>query len=730
MPASYPADKSVVACFNCSKKKVKCDKSWTGCERCQFGGLECVYPKECGWFTRSARATSGVARVVKLDIEGVRRGRKAGRKDEAKARLVNEVLRYDDSKTIEDGSAFAVLDILHGFGQNVGLVLDSSTGLATAFGSIPSIDSSSPFSPSQTTFTLNPFPLLNNLASPFFPPISIPQPMNLFPPLPPQPSISYALNAFLTSVELTFPTVHKTRFLGGMGDGFLTMVMLTIAPVFTLIPGLESKTEKVLWESNFFSRAKLELIALIGVENPPVESVAGVTLLTAWAFWKGMTRLAWQLFSFAQVLAERVGLKDAIASSWEQLAESEFGMDVWTRNLTPPELARLRDLWISYWTHQRIAWGFSLISFETSDWFRSRLPASSELLASLKNLRPVPHPDVWEASYDPGFDPRGYRSAPLVLEFVEWIYLEPSDPRRIRELEKLPDGLLNYRYVASTIGYLLRNEVNSFLVGLKKAGLRSPFLLPRTITPDTPIQLVRLISEREKLDRCLLDARRGLPSIVSESWRLGRATPIVEAHLAVSGPFWHAYKRVPPYWTIILPRIELWSSFGTQLTALDGLAGLSADGCPAVALADEFGSGPPFLEFLEDILSFTKMIADYFGSNPGLDNHIGKGIPHTFLVAVVHIGFLKKFQRTDPSPALLTALSQIQSDVEICLSILHTHSLKFRFVEPIYSLALKLFQGSVEIKDVQEAWWEREVEEPGDAREMADVLEVYGRFGR
>lgn len=440
--------------------------------------------------------------------------------------------------------------------------------------------------------------------------------------LPDVATINQLIDAYFTGADVTLVMLHKGRFQAKRQQpDLLICSILLLAPHMTASPIVGRQTREQIhhWDRSLFHRAKGEMVALLSSGSPvAIDAVAAVVNLAVWALFKGLNALAGHLRELAPKLLDLMGLvEDAKTLSprpglptWSETMVLAFGPDIFSRRLDERDLNALQNLWIDYYTRERVVTLVVHFNLITRDWTRKFEPSNADYgYPDLRRVMP-PMPNVWEASHSPDFDPRLLPEPPILIDVLAPLLMGPDDPRRAQGFQKLTHYFLSERKTVTWVFHVLRDKVDRFLAACTEAGYQTPAALPNISTNDEAslraldTSTADLLRRRSELDSTILLTRAALPAQVKKGLSNGSAGEIVEALLHHSGSFWYAFNHVTYFSAIVLLRLELYSSCGVYLTmkAVKGSATESSGYADQDTLADEFGSGGTlFAEFLEDV---------------------------------------------------------------------------------------------------------------------------------
>jgi len=267
--------------------------------------------------------------------------------------------------------------------------------------------------------------------------------------IPDQSTILCFVDGYFTTADITMALLHRGAFHSSSPSTLLLCSILLVVPEFTYgTVGSEWTTARLaVWTRDLFQQIKDEMLAFLASDAPiTAEIVAAVLNVRAFCFFKGLINLGRRLTALLGTLVTKMGMvKDAETleppddlKTWKQTLEMVFGADVYTRIISPAELDQIQQLWIGYWSRERIVqnvistffavkWGRSQILCLavinlpfcfSRDWSRSLTPADFEasLGALARPMPPMPH--VWQASIARTLDPRTLPDPPNCLEVL------------------------------------------------------------------------------------------------------------------------------------------------------------------------------------------------------------------------------------------------------------------------------------------------------------------------
>lgn len=533
-------------------------------------------------------------------------------------------------------------------------------------------------------------------------------------------AINKCVQIYFEIADITFVMLHRVRFQSSQPSSLLLASILLAAPYMTTdpIPGYGTREQTSVWDKPLFQVAKTEMLAFLGSGgNVTIEVVAAVMNLHCFAIHKGLTVLSARLLGLARKLCAAMALVQDAESfaapeegilSFRETVEHRFGADadIFSSPLSLPQIAELRELWIDYWTRERVVWLVIVLTRANRDWTRGVGKPLSTPTGALADLRrPItPTCAVWEASFDLLFDPRTVPDPPLMSDCLLGLLMDSADPARPAALATLSEHIISGRKLVPFCFYVLRDRVDLFLQACRDAGLATPAGLPIDPAAESDPKRLGLIQMREEINDAINACREAFPESVKSALKRGSASDVLAALMAPSGSFYYSFNHVTFIPAINLLRLELYSSCGVYLT-MQAVQGAGEDWTEQDTLADEFGTGGAlFAEFLEDVLLFTRLIEEWRLLNPDFKNHIESSLTLVFRICLLHTSFYKKFKRSTLPGRSMDVLTQVERDMRACLDVLALYARRTPWAMAVYNLARKtVSEHRISVLELQEA---------------------------
>jgi hypothetical protein len=183
--------------------------------------------------------------------------------------------------------------------------------------------------------------------------------------IPDQQVINIFVDSYLTYADITLNMLNRRTFHNS------TTPTLLLASILLLVPHLASLDvgsdwtphARSAWTRTLFQLCKQELLAFLDSSKPPTcEILAAVVNLYMFSIVKGQIQTGRRLVILATQLLVSMGLVANVDTmepplgllSWTETLEAVHGSDVSSRMVQPNELDQMLDLWIEYWTRERI----------------------------------------------------------------------------------------------------------------------------------------------------------------------------------------------------------------------------------------------------------------------------------------------------------------------------------------------------------------------------------------
>lgn len=579
-----------------------------------------------------------------------------------------------------------------------------------------------------------------------------------FPPLPDSNILNQVFDLYFTEADISIHMLSRWTFqMTESPSTLLVTSILLVTPYLARdqVPGLATAPEWQARDRALFLRVKAELLPLASTGPNQrgqihVESVAAVVNLIVWALFKGLGKLARHLAALAQYLATLADLFDDVQSlrpptsprTWEELVESTFGPRIWASNVPAQTLYQLRLSWIDFFTKQRTAQMVLFLKWSLQDWNRNLETTVAFDLACLER-QVVPMPKWWKESFNENFDPRVAPRLPLLSDVFAFLrFQDPSDPQRLQSLSSLGQSLIEHRMALRWLDIVMRNQVDLFLVSCKKAGLSSPAELPidqgivpggSTFVNEIGLETMQhLLTQRQKVDDILLQIRSSYTEATKQALADSSAEKIIGQLVPYTGCYHTAFNSVTYFCSLILLRLELYSSLGVYLTgSKEDITQLNSE---SEVLAHEYGRGGDlFLNFLEEAILYTQLLNNWTKLNPNFEHHIVSNITLIFRICCLHSAFARRFRRSlasgdgslgDQHP--VDVLSQVTHDMTICLDTLARYSKRGVLGTSIYNLAQKIASDQkVDAAEVEEARWRKDIQTSEQVNDLSMILGVY-----
>lgn len=564
------------------------------------------------------------------------------------------------------------------------------------------------------------------------------------------------LSDFFALTDILLPTLHAGRIFSRRPLPRLLLAAFTlVTPYFAGersagTPGRSPSSPAAFapGEAELFAEASIELSAALNTNVTSAELVASALILATFSIFRGRSKLAKELLVAAHVLGWRAGIfastntfSSARTFTFEGVVGRVFGLDWRERKMTPFEVAEIRELWIDFWTSERLAWSLYFLyrllagaSPDNTDIFSNIRGAAWDPAKMIYRFSP-PMPGLWNQSFAPNWDPRVVEPVAPLMDQLGWLERHRTDPIRYSRLVAFKDAFLTLRTVTEGLNNSLRLRVDAFLQACKEAGLASPFELP--IAPSvlylmkaTPA-IQKLLLLRTSLDADITEAWNAFPDVLRSAFHTANAGPALEAIAEGGGNFYFAFNRLPIVFSIPLMRLELFTSFGGALVFNNGQTTLSD------SLGDEFGNPGGYADMLRDAIAYTRLLASWIKYNPYLESHVSSGLT-VFRVLCLHVSSARKVRglleaaananRRDVYESILGVLSDIEKDANTCLDILDRDSKKGSYLLPTARLARKLVDGE-RVTELDLAMHKMEVDLPDDsAGEQLGATPIFTSF--
>lgn len=466
-------------------------------------------------------------------------------------------------------------------------------------------------------------------------------PRSPFPELPATTFTYTMLDRFFRIAEQLAPALHRKRFYDRWPpSALLVSAMMLFAPIFDPVSAnlvLMHYPSIRTFEKITFIRIRMELNAALEQGYPQKDGSAAAVvaplIIGAWAFYRELYTLAQSMSDLAAKVVSIVGWrtgKNQPAARFRDMAKAAFGPDVFERQLSQREVSALRDLWIEYVEQHRTVSILSVSLHARRDLFRE--PAKPEDFDL--TYRPVQPPlSTWEASMDPGFDPRtaGTENEALISDTFGWVDSPSGAAARQAALNRLPSLVLSFRSTLHYIHAKLRSETDAFLATCKAAGLSPGNLSSR---PD-------LAATRLHIDSCLQDALHWLPPPMKAAWMDSDPARMMQILSSCGIP--SPLNKCCNVASMALMRAELWSGLGLQFAKeFDGDANEALD-----RIGDEFlgaDDAQRIAQVLQGARRFTRFYGTLVSQNPVMNLVSGTQISSIVSATVLHAALARRLR--------------------------------------------------------------------------------------
>ena len=199
--------------------------------------------------------------------------------------------------------------------------------------------------------------------------------------LPDPNTIHLYVDAYFSYMDLTIPMLNRRTFHTSVPSTLLLCSILVLVPLFrhSSLRNNWTQPDVAKWKISLLQRAKEEMFAFLGSGQPATaEVVAAVMNLVLFCMIAGQNALSARLVLLAKKLVASMGLVSDYSTmepplgllTWKDVLLAAHGADVATRPLSPAERDQILNLWIEYWSRERVTqiliyiqWSYMLVVF-------------------------------------------------------------------------------------------------------------------------------------------------------------------------------------------------------------------------------------------------------------------------------------------------------------------------------------------------------------------------------
>lgn len=485
------------------------------------------------------------------------------------------------------------------------------------------------------------------LDRPCLPPFTIP-PLPLIPyPESLVDTVSQAVALYFDMCEVPYPMLHRTRFLADpKPTSLLVSSIMLLVPNGMRAVGLQAPTHWKNWDRPMFARTAAEAAALLASgRKTRVEDIAALLNIHIWGIVSGMSRLAGQMLSIVQSLAQRDGHLDAPSGNWSTVAARYLSPILQHGILESEKRTLLRNHWIDHHVRLRLSHLILELGQLHSSWARREPPPKFDFSILKRHAHPMPR--VWQLSFDPEFDPRLVEDEPEISEALEFLIDQRVSPNP----EILGRRLAGTRLQLLWTTILLRNKLDRYLAAVD-AGVPN-------------LEIKRLSIANELAIIC-----SSFPPAIRRALIDGSASALLAAYAPYSGNPVHTFNTVVLFLVLDFMQVELHTSAAAYFALCeDGTTSLADLQTARGRLADDFASGGSRTAVLlaqcvaaTRVLEGLSKISTIFLSHAAYTLAFRLGCLHAALLARVYASGVRNVVTRD-----------MEHDIAVCVNLLRSY---------------------------------------------------------